>query len=138
MGHNRERLIDLFKMEDKHYKMLLEYRDERKIYILRMREGRAIFVFSLFLCVVASFTGNPYTLVVALATTALGWVHWFAYSEVIHKPGSIARSIHSLRKDIGLKRMIVEKDEVHDFLPHGLVHLRKKIEDVKKEIEKLN
>ncbi len=136
-SHNRERLMALFKMEDKHYGMLLEYRDAKKIYLLRQREGVAIFLFSLFLCVIALSTGNPYTLMVSLATTALGWVHWFGYSETIDKVVRIGRRILSLRKDISLQRMIVEKDEVHDFLPHGLVHLRKKIEGLKKEIAKI-
>lgn len=137
MGHNRERLMDLFKIEDKHYEMLLEYRDAKKIYVLRQREGQAIFVFSLVLCAVAVFTENSYTLMIAIAMTAVGWLHLYAWSRIIDKPGRLARGIISIMDDIKLKRMIVEKDEVHDFLPHGLVHLRKKIEDLKEEIRKI-
>ncbi len=137
MGYNRERLMHLFKMEDRHYDMLLEYRDARKVYFLRGREGRATFILSIVLYVIASYTDNGYTLTCAFLMTAIGWAHWFATAEARDKPIQVAKSILRLRKHIGLQRMVVEKDEVHDFLPHGLVHLRKKIEDVKKEIEEI-
>lgn len=135
MDSNRERLMDLFEMEDKHYKMMLDYRDARIAFRLNQKGGRAIFLLSLFTYGIASFTGNGYTLTCAILMTALGWVHWFISAEVTDKALQVATSILRLRKDIDLQRMIVEKHEVHDFLPHGLVHLRKKIEDVKKELD---